>query len=291
MVKQRVGPIATPLTAQSSSKTRIVTGDIIQKAAQQKKIESSKRRRAVVNTDTLAGFNGSVPVPGPSKIFTRGPGTTNTAAAQQSHSVPTSSARCWRQHEKSADDVLAKQQKVAALLRERKESAENRLRQQGMNRAQKKGERKENSQSSASARESLLFSHLGDIDVEKVLATKSRFADEALADEYARSRRVVTELEAEESTKEQTNNKKERAGSKNNPIEKEWHCLACKRTFSKKPEACIRRSHTVKIKRSIRACKTKADKRQDLTDRSVEDGGLKLSSGLDWSRNNYSRFS
>ena len=281
MVKHHVAPLSSPVPTHSFSRGRIVTGDILQKAAK----KADPRRRRAVNTDTLSGFNGSVQVPGPSKIFTRAP-------SAASHSLQSAANTRWK-HEKSVDVVLARQQQLAAKLREYEESNESVLPHETLRtKKQAKGrDHRKNTELSMSARESLLFGHMGDIDMDQVLAAKSRFANQADAEEYARSRRIVTELEAEEDKKTQITNKKSSSienASQNSVIEKDYHCLTCKRTFPQKPSPCIRNNHTIKVKRRIRASKTKADERQELTDKAPEDGGLKLSSGLDWSRNRFS---
>ena len=288
------------LSCSKEGRAAVVTEDILQQPAKKGRVE--KRRRTIVNTDTV-GFNGAVRVPGPSKIFSR---TAPLAAS----SLSSSSAR-WK-HEKSVADVLAKQQLVAARLRERKEAAEKTIlakttagattgtkttKQQQKRDGSGRKENAANNNNSNDATSLLLFEGLGEIDHEQVMKAQSRFAHEADAEEYARSRRVVSELEVEEAKKQKitkatddATSKKEKQGSQKAIIEKEWRCLTCKRTFPKEPVACVRCRHKVKVLRSIRATKTKSDERQELTDKRAEDGGLKLGSGLDWSRN-YSRFS
>lgn len=276
MVKRHVAPSSSPVATQSSSKCRIVTGDILQKAAK----KADPRRRRAVNTYSLTGFNGSVQVPGPSKLFARAP-------SLASHSLQSAARRRWK-HEKSVDDVLVRQEQLAARLREHEVSSATML---GTNTLPKGRDRRKSTELSMSAKETLLFGHLGDIDIDQVLAAKSQFAMQADAEDYARSRRMVTELEAEEDQKTHSTNKKNASqenASHNSAIEKDYRCLTCQRTFAQKPISCIRHNHTIKVKRSIRASKTKADERQELTDKAPEDGGLKLSSGLDWSRNRFS---
>jgi minichromosome maintenance protein 10 len=278
-----VGPSTTKASATPSHKvppkttSRLVTGDILQNKPKRR---ADGQKRHAVNTDTT-GYNGSVLVPIQSKIF---------AQQKPTGFFPQTGTKAMVKHEKSAADVLAQQQFVAAQLRERKAAAEDALRTtnaQGGATAKKR--RRDETSSTSSLRDSL-FGSLEDIDRDEVMSAKSRFAHEADAEEYARSRRVVNELEQEESKKEFKAAKKaasQETGSKS--IEKEWHCLTCKKTFPQKPVSCIRLNHRLKVDRKIRAVKSIAEKRLELTEKKAEDGGLILGSGLEWSR--WNRFS
>ena len=84
-----------------------------------------------------------------------------------------------------------------------------------------------------------------DIDLDKVRNAKRRFATEVEAEEYAKSRQKVLELEKMESSKD------------------------AKRKKGVKKSTLL----------------TKTEKRIKLHHASTEDGGLRLGAGLEWSRN------
>ena len=120
-----------------------------------------------------------------------------------------------------------------------------------------------------------------DIDVNAVLNAKSRFETEAKAEDYARRRKVVTELEKSE----ERDTKKEAKKSQNQSqakVRREWLCVNCKRTTGIDPKICKRLGHTVKFKRHIEETKTLTEKRLQLQDKSVEDGGILLGAGVEW---------
>lgn len=135
---------------------------------------------------------------------------------------------------------------------------------------------------------------MNDADKERITNKKSRFSMEADAEEYAKSRRIVSELENEESKKEfkasksnkSLNNGTGTAGSTG--IKTEWFCQTCKQTFSKRPIGCYNAKHAVKMDRKIQATKSTDEKRLTLSGKHADDGGLKLGSGLEWSWNRFS---
>lgn len=128
-------------------------------------------------------------------------------------------------------------------------------------------------------------------NVEEVLNAKSRFASEANAEEYARNRRRVVELENLEFKKEKSKTAKEKEEALR--MTKQWICRTCQGqpTFSAKPTRCIASGHNVKTIRNLKQVTTKEDERTKLNKASVENGGLVLGKGLDWSHLPYSRFS
>ena len=83
--------------------------------------------------------------------------------------------------------------------------------------------------------------------------------------------------------------KKENA--KKNRMNKEWVCRTCGGVkFKSKPNNCVRAGHNVKLVRQLNSTLSKTEERTKLHDRNIDDGGLRLGAGLDWSRP-YSRFS
>jgi hypothetical protein len=132
-----------------------------------------------------------------------------------------------------------------------------------------------------------LFGKVGSMDMCKVMNQKSRFADEAEAEEYAKSRRIVLDLERREEQKKLIEEKKKKASGaslKESSIEKEWVCATCKRTTKTRPAICLRANHSVSLKRDVKTSATVIEKRLKLDEKSVEEGGLKLGAGLEWDR-------
>lgn len=264
----------TPFPSAPPPKNQVVTCDILQKPKRRNEINKCR----AINTDTH-GFNGSVQVPAPSKIF----------ATQQKPAGFCSNKATARvvKHERSAAELLLQQHLVAAQLREQKMLTESVLRTDsrgGVPTTAKKQKRDEVSNISSLRDE--LFGSINDIDRDQVVTAQSRFAHEADAEEYARSRRVVSELEQEES-KNDTKELRNIAASQSQGstlIEKEWRCLTCKKSFQQKPFACIRLNHRLRVERNIRAEHSIAEKRLALIEKKAEDGGLVLGGGLEWSR-------
>jgi minichromosome maintenance protein 10 len=246
-------------------------------------------KRRAVNTE-MGGFNGTVPVPKASGLFAGGPAVHSSAHAR-------ADARFQpKQRDEAKKQMIAQQQKeVAARLREQTQKSDGKssakgITKSGGGRAQPKAA----ADSRQAQRDSLFGSGpMNDADKERITNKKSRFSNEADAEEYAKSRRIVSELENEESKKEfkasktnksQGNNGKGTAGS----IKTEYFCQTCKQTFSKKPLGCYNAKHPVKVDRTINAAKSIDEKRLTLSGKHADDGGLKLGSGLEWSRNRFS---
>jgi hypothetical protein len=134
-----------------------------------------------------------------------------------------------------------------------------------------------------------------DIDLEAVKAARSKFADEAAAEDYALMRNRLVELEQQEEAKDGSSKAKKqqqhlrRAGTRGaacdttGPIQREWVCKTCRRTYRAFPRQCYGASHCVKAKLDIQQVKSAEENRRALSEKRVEDGGLKLGSGLEWS--------
>jgi minichromosome maintenance protein 10 len=122
------------------------------------------------------------------------------------------------------------------------------------------------------------------VDVNAVLNAKSRFETEAKADEYARSRKVVSELEKSEERELQKVAKKSENHKSMAKVRREWLCVNCKRTSGIDPKMCKRLGHTVKFTRHIEETKTLTEQRLQLQDKSVDDGGITLGAGVEWTK-------
>ena len=125
-----------------------------------------------------------------------------------------------------------------------------------------------------------------------IMNAKSRFSSVTDAQEYARARAQVQELEAQEARKEGYNDKKKKNKSNDVAIRTTgWACRTCKKTTPFKPVACIKARHDVRQKREIKGQET-LSKRKDRLDRHGKDekeGGLALGSGVEWTRLEWSR--
>jgi Primase zinc finger len=235
------------------------------------------KRKRVVNTD-FTGFEGSVPVPAPSSLFLcqKNPGLAGGLVSYRKQP----STKCF----KSITTVREQQQKLASQLRAGRVTSDPLRTQQplmGTNNSRvlktRKQEQNEGLASSSSLGE--LFGPMDDTFRNQILSTESRFANEAHAEEYARSRRVVSELEEEE-----TKLAKKGVHKEARPIVKEWYCAECNKSFQHKPAVCIRQEHRVKLERTIRDVQSIEEQRVAMTEKKVVDGGLVLGSGLEWSQ-------
>ena len=125
-------------------------------------------------------------------------------------------------------------------------------------------------------------------DEEKIRQAKSRFANEAAADDYAKQRRKVVELEKlEESQNKKKSSKDHHNNKHNNRITKTWYCKSCQQQYNYKPNNCIAARHDIKTRHEIKSLTTKDEQRTKMHRQSTDDGGLILGSGLDWSRNKF----
>jgi len=266
------------------------SSDWLSEATQQRRVHLTdkegrgSRKNNNVNTDT-GGFDGTVAVPKPSRIF--GP-SSSAAPKAQPLTGRTSRQPASLDNETLKKRILTMQREVATLIKG----------QQNYKNAQNKDKSKiktspRSGQKQLSSSKRSFFDTLdavdGKFDADRVLAAKSRFANEVEAEEYARSRNRVLTLEKEEESETKTEATSGKAANsrpkeQDSLIQKEWFCRTCKRMHSVDPLLCRRSGHNVKVRRKIRETETKGKQRQALSDRTADDGGLKLGSGLEWSR-------
>jgi hypothetical protein len=257
----------------------------------------SKASRASINTSGV-GFDGSVAVPKPSTLF---PSRTPMVAARPTPSYvveesPVALAAGIRQHQLDlARRLKEQQQESSSSATTSRNALSNAYTGRGAAvcaAAKQMTKSKTSATTSGGAGTSFatsFFGTMGTQDLERVRTTKSRFANEADAEDYAKSRQAVLELEKLENSKaHQKSSRKENA-----KFTKEWTCATCGgKKFSLKPNNCIAASHKVKRHLLLNKEETKADKRSQLQQKSSEDGGLRLGAGLEWSRPpTWSRFS
>jgi rubrerythrin len=237
---------------------------------------AAKKKQRSVNTVGAGGWDGSVLVPKPCRLFQ---GKVPTKLLAQSSSSASSVAA---QQEAAAERILQQQSEVA--LQRRKEQA---MPVNPYDSRKGKGKPVSRAQQFDD-----FFSNNAklNVDTEKVLNAKSRFASEADAENYAKSRRAVTELEKQEDCKEKKGKKMGKGAEKR--LTSEWICTTCggARTIYK-PMSCIAARHKVKLDRDVVGSVSKTEQRTKLHDQDAADGGLRLGAGLDWSGPKWSRFS
>jgi hypothetical protein len=181
--------------------------------------------------------------------------------------------------------VLALQTEMAAKLRELKASGRV---NPTLRRVTPRRDGPSEGQAESDGPRGLFGTEVADTDLDAVRAARSQFADEAAAEDYALMRNRLVELEQQEEAKEGSN-VKNRAHA-NGPrdattglIQKEWVCQTCRRAYRALPKRCYRAGHHVKANRSLPQGKTSEESRRALSEKRVEEGGLKLGSGLEWS--------
>lgn len=238
-----------PLNGAGKKKTPLVSG-----------------KKRAVNRDT-GGFDGSVPIPKRSKLFRKEP------IAPQARSAVTTTTQNALSEAKV--DAIRQQQRLVA-----ERQKENAAKQGSLS--------IRNGAARVSPDDSLrdsLFGSFKSVDTEQVLAAKSRFADEADAEAYAKSRSRVADLERREEQNMQSEKKKQKAAS-DSVIQKEWVCTTCGKKSKQRERLglCTRAGHKVEFKRSLKMTDTVQERRLKLDQTSVEDGGLKLGAGLEWDR-------
>jgi len=247
--------------------------DWLQEGSTVGKKNATTRRR--VNNDSQ-NFDGSVAVPKPNAFGTKllGGVPVGTSHISSHRPLVTHPMRPG----KSEADIRTKQALVAAKLKagKAKEPPTSTLIQQRTV-GNTLNQRKHVSNVGKSP-----LDLLGDIDIEKTMARKSRFEDDARAEEMALSRNKVAELVRQEEARESKRAKINPSGGSGQKIKKEFFCKTCNRKTELDPKFCRQSGHTIVVRREVVESKSTDEKRQALSDRKAEDGGLKLGSGLNW---------
>lgn len=231
----------------------------------------NKRKLASVNTD-IGHFDGQVPVPKAKQFVPiNREKATMFQAKQQKPSLDVGT--------KSQSEILLRQRQLAEQRNQDQRKALPLKSTQNLLVSTKK-----NGAGSQQTKGSDIFGSVGKEEMARVMAAKSRFANEADAEEYARARHAVSELEKEEfktlrQEKKQLSNKTNQQPSS---IMTNYFCVQCNRSYVKVPASCHRMHHRIRADRQIVAAKTTAEKRMTLSTKSVEDGGIVLAQGLDW---------
>ena len=124
------------------------------------------------------------------------------------------------------------------------------------------------------------------LDRDAILNAKSRFASSATAEEYARARSVVQQLEIQECETNKRKERKEKNSAKASIVTTGWVCKTCKSKTAFEPTRCVRSHHDVKQIRELKEKKVSMGTCKDRMERHGKedtDGGLTLGSGLEWS--------
>ena len=234
----------------------------------------NRNKKRSINTDG-EGFNGSVMIPKPSLLF-----KTSCTSALVTKRIVTPIVG-----PKAKEELIQRQ---AELARQIKEGGPRKCEEKGTNsifserriRApQSKLSSKGSSRKKSTEVDSFLAA-MGDIDEEKIRNAKSEFANEVEADEYAKQRRKVDELEKAEASHESRNKKNK---SEEKKLSRMWLCKTCGKSYFKTPKACTKAGHEVSRKFAIKDDITKDERRSELNRRNIEDGGLRVGSGIAWS--------
>ncbi|KAL7535032.1 hypothetical protein ACHAWF_005031 [Thalassiosira exigua] len=260
------------------------------------------------------GYDGAVRVPQPSKVLFRRGAATPAARVTPSHVARGA----------SAETVLNKQRHLAGLLKEKgggvptptpKKRGANVVGGERLARSKQKilvdgcgslrtapnrtaraldRDRGRNGDGAASASggDDAFASAFGGsrepLDRDAIFNARSRLASVVDAEEYARARSVVQELECREASKDERGpSSAGKDGRRDRSlVTSGWACRTCKKKTPYKPVSCIRSRHDVRQRREIRSAAVPAGTRKERLDRhgrDAEEGGLMLGSGLEWS--------
>jgi len=237
----------------------------------EKKTPLTGKKRAV-NKD-MGDFDGSVAIPKPSKLFRRKAPVPQRSSTGNQHALT----------EAKVDSIRQKQCLVAERQKENILSQGSKSHKLAS--GTKRGVRGTESSTEDALKDSL-FGQFSSMDTEQLLNAKSRFTDEADAEAYAKSRRVVTDLERREEQK--MHSKKKHKATKESAIQKEWVCATCNNKTTKTiPKLCLRAKHKVNFTRTVKKSDTVQERRLKLDEKSAEDGGLKLGAGVEWDRRRF----
>ena len=250
-----------------------------------KSITGQAKRKKYVPSHAK-GFDGQVFVPKPNPLFSRKatPVVTN-ASMHSSSSVTPSSSQCFAVTPSPTSKVmmLEKQRKLAELR-----SAQSQERSNTHSIPNSVQQKNTSSKSSTNLFDNFLgsSSQMSDIERTEILQSKSKYEFEANAEAFAKNRNMLTQLEKREMTHDKRNEKKNKGGNRetiNNNIVMQWVCKTCKRSTGIRPNVCLRQNHVVKRRREIKKNETAVKKRLGVRTKSIEDGGLMIGSGLEWS--------
>lgn len=235
------------------------------------------------------GYDGSVQVPKPSSLFRKAatfrPGSLSSSANNKT----------------TTSDILEKQRSLAELLQQKKQGVVNSRTEDLLSRLSSNMTRVQPDSSSVKSVQSsrnTFASSFGDFGNDNdILNAKSRFASAANAQEYARARGAIQELEVKEFEMDQRKQRTSGGGATKNAgkdrealpkgiVTAGWICKTCKKKTPMKPVVCIRSRHDVQQQRELSNRKSTIGSTKERLQRhgkEAEEGGLTLGSGLEWS--------
>lgn len=265
--------------------------------SQEKKSSSTsphpnKRPCKVFQTE---GYDGSVQVPQPSAVLFRNNRVAPTRLATPvTPSIPKRKTLALE----IAQSILERQRNLAALMKKSRAEESGRPSCPSHKPLIKKRDHEQETMKSSKESDDFasLFS-LGDkhFKRDEILIAKSRFASASEAEEYARARSVIQQLEAKEDEaderKDRMQKKQQGGANKSNSKSKTpagivtvgWICRTCKKQTKMKPVSCVRMRHDVKQKRELKERVGSSKERLERHEKNSGEGGLTLGSGLEWS--------
>ena len=220
---------------------------------------------------SIAGgnLNGQVYVPPPSAILF---GKKNNVKSENLNNRPHRIVSGNQASEQRKEAILKKQKELVSGSGSKRFDTP----VQGMVKSTQFSNKKKSSPTSVG---DALFDTIEIHDLEKAMTATSKFANEAMAEQYAQSRMVVTELEKKEALTENRNKK-----NTNKVVHTKWVCSVCSRTTSYQPKDCIRSNHPIRIERSLSKLKKDVpDNVKSKKNIGDKDDALRLASGLEWS--------
>ncbi|KAL7464604.1 hypothetical protein ACHAXS_004941 [Conticribra weissflogii] len=253
---------------------------------------SNRRPCKIFQTE---GYDGSVQVPKPSAVLFR-----NNVSSQTRVATPVTPSIPERKilAPGIAQDILEKQRNLASLMKRGRTEESGKPSCPSHTPLRKKPDDEQQTAKSNKGRDDFasLFT-LNDKPFERddILHSKSRFASASNAEEYARARSVILQLEAKEdgSDKRKERMEKKQCGGANGKkpesnisaciITTGWVCRTCKKQTKVKPISCVRMRHDVRQKRELKGRVESSRERMEQHRKNSDEGGLTLGSGLEWS--------
>lgn len=237
----------------------------------------------------VEGYDGSVQVPKASSLFRKSAFSAQVGSSSNANKKP------------AASDILEKQKTLAQLLQQKKQGVVNSKTEDLLSRLSSR--RVQPSSLTGQSSRNNFASTFGDFDNDSnrdsLLCAQSRFASAANAQEYARARGRVQELEMKEF---EMDKRKQRTGTAKNGgkpsdaaseatnnagiVTAGWICRSCKKKTPFKPVGCIRARHDVQQQRELKNRISSVGSTKERLERHGKDsdeGGMTLGSGVEWS--------
>ena len=290
-------------SAKRKDNTIFSSGDILGQALERKKARLDNNRSVSKKYSKqqngkpkkvfhAEGYDGSVQVPKPSSLFRKAAITVSQNSSSNSNRASATS------------NVLEKQRTLAELLRQKKNGVVNNKTEDLLSRlSSRTGQAPSVKNKTPRSNFASTFGSSDNLDRDSLLSAQSRFASAASAQEYARARGAIQELEAKEFEMDQRKQRKDNSNSKggkvsdatkkqSNIVTAGWICRSCKKKTPFKPVSCIRARHDVQQHRELKNRISSVGSTKERLQRhgkDAEEGGLTLGSGLEWSWSGYRR--